>query len=70
VTHLVAVLAGHRNQQLAANGGPQRLDQLLVDAGHGRQQPMGQPPAGNRNHFEHLLGPFRQLLDPAAEQVA
>jgi hypothetical protein len=70
VTHLVAVLTGHRDQQLAANGGPQRPDQLLVDAGHGRQQPMRHPPAGNRNHLEHLLGPFGQRLDPAADQVA
>jgi hypothetical protein len=52
VTNLVAVEVGHCDQQLAANGGPQRLDQaLVVEADDGGQQPVGRVSAGHRDHL-------------------
>jgi hypothetical protein len=70
VTDVVAVLAGCRHQELAGDRGPQRLGRRLVaQAGHERQQPMGDPPAHHRDDRQDPGGGLGQPVDPAAEQV-
>jgi hypothetical protein len=70
VADVVAVLAGRRHQELAGDRGPQRLDQrLVVQPGHPRQQPVGDPPAGHRDDRHHLRRGLGQPVHPAAKQV-